>query len=312
MYNQTYLWYADGFDAIVNGEPDIEYDVREDWKKYVLENGLDESRPAIRHISTLMGQSYSRRKQLLTELAYVASTMDPKIRESWLAELFNVLVQDSENYQTTLADVSVRVRCIEILCGDQVEPALFIESESEHAKSVAFSIVAGGYPALFVQRSPRTGHMQVYGNVQKRTNVLKLAILVRMAEYQRRTGKKLTLDQASGVGTIPQVSNWYVHAGNTLMCGSLSVPSVTPTVLTLAEMEKLCKVAFHPYLFGMWIKGYRSDQFSFVRPKVTTAPIVMSNVGIGESAQKELSAVLDASVGSRMATKAKVDIMDMK
>ena len=254
----TYRYAADAFNAIVDGAKDSTFDLRVVWNRHVDDLKISTKTPAWVTVNRFVNESFMRRNDHVTELAYIACRMDEETRQLWLADTFSMLMMDATQYAYLIESLKKSNPLTDIQTERSIEPAVLIESDSELLNKAVNAISSGKPAVLVVRRS--SGNIQVFADSERGIDLSDLAAMVRMAEYKKRTGKFFSFESALGEGTKKQCKVWHQPNPNTLLNGSLSHPGVKPSVLTLSEMEDIVTHAFTAAGRQMWIDRYFNNE----------------------------------------------------
>lgn len=250
----TYRYAAAAFNAIVDGAKDSSFDLRQFWKAFAADRKIDLNSEIYRKINRYVNESFSRRNEHTTELAYIACRMDKSIVKSWLGDTFGVWVKDCESFLRLVEMLKVSNPLIDVQFEKGIEPVVLFQSDNELANK-AVNSAHGGKPAvLVVQRS--SGNIQVFADPERGIDLTDMGAMVRMAEYKLRTGKCFTFESARGEGTNRCCWVWHQPNPNTLLNGSLSHPHVPASRLTLEHMQDIVEHAFTESGRQLWLDRY--------------------------------------------------------
>jgi hypothetical protein len=258
---KTIFWADDGLDAIAFRERDERFNLKSWWYDYVAEFQLDKQEDAVRHVCQVIAKaSNPQGREIVTGLWNIGSRLAPDLRVKWLGKAFEILVADARLYQETL---NSRFDVADIDTTTGMQSVTYMESESEHAiragKSEYF-----GKTALLIVRNSLTGHHFI-GRDKKLSEGLveefkDFAAMVRMAEYFKRTKKRLSFEAARSMGAIPECLEWFLAFDNALMNGSLSHSYVPASALSLKELVDIAKCAFKASLRDEWLAAYQGQK----------------------------------------------------
>ncbi len=250
----TYRYAAAAFNAIVDGAKDSSFDLRQFWKAFAADRKIDLNSEIYRKINRYVNESFSRRNEHTTELAYIACRMDRSIVKSWLGDTFGVWVKDCESFLKHVDMLKQSNPLIDVQFENGIEPALMMQSDNELANKAVNSAYGGKPAVLVVQRS--SGNIQVFADPERGIDLTDMGAMVRMAEYKIRTGKCFTFESARGEGTNRRCRVWHQPNQNTLLNGSLSHPWVSASRLTLEEIQDIVEHAFTETGRKLWFDRY--------------------------------------------------------
>ncbi len=248
----TYLWATAAIDALIYGKFDKGYDLGEAWSLYLKGKNIDPKK--VDEITKMIASSYGRRSNFLTEFASIAAHMILEERIKWVPATFDLMIKDNAGFQGAVEELTSKGNFEEVPWQNKTEPMVSITSDNEYLNRAAASVKAGQVTILIVRNT--NGLTQIFVNPKKGIDLSEFARMVRMSEYHRRTGDKLSVDRAWGQGTVREVPQWHFPNPNTLLNGSLTHPDVEPSKLPLEEVAALMKAAVCPRARQTWFRDY--------------------------------------------------------
>jgi hypothetical protein len=252
---KTLAWADDALNAIAFGDRDEHVNVKKIWYDYCSYARLDLSSGAVKHVSKVVAMSCLEEFDFVTGISNVAKRMRPDLRLAWLGKTFEILVADSELYQESL---KLKFESEDIETDHGFEPLVYMSSDNEHALRAGNSGVFGK-PAIFVLRNTSLKGMLLVCNSKNERIIeafMDLCAMIRMAEFQKRTGNLLSFKKARGMGKIIQCPQWCMPYPTLMANKTLTHPGVEETVLTLDEIVEIVRRAFKASYRDEWISRY--------------------------------------------------------
>ena len=258
MEHGTYRWALDAFDAIVFGKYDEKFDIRAALEQFWHDGKWSMQSSANYHaageVDNQVNQAYDSRNSFVTGLASIAAMMKMEIRSEWLDTAFKVMIRDAELYGQAITEVNEKATVIEVETENGPEPVYLLKTDNEHITKAAVSTKAGKASIVIVRDFD--GHTCVLANPHRGMMLADFTVMVRMAEYEARTGKKLLFSEADGPGTRSVCPEWHLAFGNMLLNGSLTHPDVPASNLSLEKLGEIASSAFTRAKRDAWIARY--------------------------------------------------------
>jgi hypothetical protein len=248
----TFLWANDAIKTLIFGRSfDESYDIRQAWKNYREDNKV----PEIKDLEIFMEAAYGRRKTFVTEIAGICARMRPDLRQKWLPATFRMLVRDAELFQEAVKEIADKSEIVEVETDKGPEPMVLIASDNEQVARAASSAKTWKTSIMVIRNS--AGLTAIMGNHERGIDLSGLAQMIRMAEWQARTGKKLSLEKARGEGVVQPCDQWCLANKNLLLNGSLTHPKVVPSKLSLDDIKYIASRAFMHTQREAWFLNYQ-------------------------------------------------------
>ena len=271
MEHGTYRWAFDAFDAIVFGKYDKEFDIRTAWERFCNHGRIVIGSSVGQEVQKQVNQAHDSRNSFVTGLASIAAMMKWEIRSEWLDTTFMVMIRDAELYEQAITEVNEKATVIEIETENAPEPVYLLKTDNEHITKAAVSAKTGKASIVIVR--DYDGHTCILANPHRKIMLADLAVMVRMAEYEARTGKKLLFSEADGPGTRSVCPEWHLASGNMLLNGSLTHPDVPTSKLSLEKLGEIASSAFTRTKRDAWIKQYLGAEAETAIEEALDAPL---------------------------------------
>ena len=163
----TYFWASAALDAIVFRADSAAagFDIKAEWGKFLEDRKVNPELPSAKMAKKLIdGAKYPQ--GYLRHRAFAHSSMHyDSVRYRWLGETFAMLLEDARMYVLALAELKAKSSSFDVQTSSGIEPAYFVQSDSEHVAKAAAAIESGNATVLVVRRS--SGHIQILGNPKR-------------------------------------------------------------------------------------------------------------------------------------------------
>ncbi len=126
-----------------------------------------------------------------------------------------------------------------------------VVAESDNTNLQQFARSNHGVNADIVIQKNSSGNVQIFSNQRSRLDLCEVVKMLRLEE-QKAKGKVLVTDWTilETAGKLPEIQEWYYHEpAQMVLNGSLSLPDVEPTKLSLDKITDIVKTAMNPIGF---------------------------------------------------------------